>query len=195
MMSSKATSAERAGCLAGDARFGLPLLSAFFVGTSPSLSALLGLCAEAVPSGATSARRYEQTKRIFLIPRVVAEFEFVDVERQISRADLVEIADDAALDEGPEAFNILGMNRANNIFPFGVVDNFVRVARRQAAITNPLIRYEQCHFLRYGLTYKAFQGSAVNAFNNASGDFALPADRANDWSFAGTDTAGSTAFE
>src|SRR5258708_5225659 len=98
MTSSKATSAVWASCLAGAARFGLPLSSGFFAGTAPSLLALLGSpSAEAVPSGATSATRYEQSKRIFLVPRVVAELELVDVERHIGVAHLVESADDPAL--------------------------------------------------------------------------------------------------
>lgn len=35
-----------------------------FLGTAPSLWALLGAVAEAVPSGATSAARYQQSERI-----------------------------------------------------------------------------------------------------------------------------------
>src|SRR5262249_46019246 len=66
-------------------------------GIVPSLSALLGCVAEAGPSGATSAVRYERSKRIGFVSRVVTEFKFADIERQVGRADLVEVADDPTL--------------------------------------------------------------------------------------------------
>jgi hypothetical protein len=195
MTLSKATSAECAACSAGSSRFGFPLSSGFFVGTAPSLSALLGLCAEAGPSGATSATRYEKPERIDFVARVVTKLEFVDVERQISRAYLVEITDDAAFDEGPEALNVLGVNRADDVFAFGVIDNFVRVAGRQTAITNPLISYEQGHFLGYSLAHKTLQRRPIDAFDDAGRNFAFAADRADDWRLAGPDTASSAALE
>src|ERR1700720_3469176 len=145
MMSSKATSAVWASCLAGSPCLGLPLSSRFFVGTAPSLSALLGLCAEAGPSGATSATRYEQSKRVCLVPCVVAELEFVDVEGKVGIAHLVEVADDAALQQRPETFDVLSVNRANDILAFGVVDDLVRIRRRKTAISYPLVGYEQTH--------------------------------------------------
>ena len=194
MMSSKATSAVWASCPSGSPCCGLSRFG-FLSGTAPSLVALLGLCAEAEPSGATSATRYEQSERIVYVSCVVTELEFIDVQRQIGSADLVEIADDAALDERPETFDVLSMNRTDDIVAFGVVDDFMRIAWRQTAITKPLIGYQQGHFLGYGLAYKALQGSAIDALNYASGNFALAADRANDWSFAGPDTTCSATLE
>jgi hypothetical protein len=131
MMSSKATSAVWASWPSGGPCFGLSGFGSF-ARTAPSLSALLGLCAEAEPSGATSATRYEQSEWIVNVPRVVTELEFINVQRQVSRADFVKVADDAALDEGPEAFDVLSMYRADNVFAFGVVDDLVRVGRREA---------------------------------------------------------------
>src|SRR5438105_8228372 len=139
MTLSKATSAEWAACSAGGSRFGLPLSSGFFAGTSPSLSALLGVCAEAVPSGATSARRYEQPERIGFVARVVAELEFAGVERQIGFADLVEIADDAAFDQRPEAFDILRVHRADDVLLMGMGDDLMRVFAVQPVIADPFL--------------------------------------------------------
>src|SRR5438552_1414368 len=81
-----------------------------FSATAPSLSALLGSCAEAGPSGATSAARYEQAERIGFALGVVPELELIHVQPQVGIADLVEIADDAALYQRPEAFDVLGMH-------------------------------------------------------------------------------------
>src|SRR5260370_14422757 len=97
MMSSKgATAVSCPGFSAG--RFAVCPRSFFFSSaTAPSLSAVLGLFSEAGPSGATSATRYEQSERIGFALGVVPKLEFVHVQRQVGFADLVEIADDAAL--------------------------------------------------------------------------------------------------
>lgn len=63
------------------------------------------VCDEAVASAATPARCYECSKYVFVAPVVVLELEFIDVERQIGLGNLVERADDTALDEGSETFN------------------------------------------------------------------------------------------
>src|SRR5437588_12749250 len=92
----------------GSARFPLCPRSFFLSSaTAPSLSALLGCGAEAGPSGATSATRYEQAERIGFALGVVPELKFVHVQGQVGFADLVEIADDAALYQRPEAFDVL----------------------------------------------------------------------------------------
>lgn len=110
MMSSKATSvvscpAFDAGCFGGDPQFLL------FSATAPSLSALLGLyAAEAEPSEATSATRYDCFEGVWIVPMVMPEFKFIDVQRQVGGADLVEAADDTALNQRPEAFDVLSVN-------------------------------------------------------------------------------------
>ena len=181
MMSSKgAATVSCPGFSSGAGGAFLPPTLAFLSDTSPSLSALLGLCAEAGPSGATSATRYEFSEWVFNASHVVTPLKFVDVQRKISGTDFVEAANDPALDEGPEAFNVLSMDRADNVFTFGVVDDFVRVTRRQTAITDPLIRYEQGHFLGYGLPYKPLQRGPVNALDYAGDDLAFAADRTDD---------------
>jgi hypothetical protein len=54
-------------------------------------------------SSCASAPRYGGSEDVGIIPIVVSELEFRDVQRQIFPADLVERAHDAALQERPEA--------------------------------------------------------------------------------------------
>lgn len=61
---------------------------------------------------------------------VVSELKLRDVQRQIFLADFVEAADDAALEDAPEAFNRVGVDRADNILPAAMVDGAVRVFRK-----------------------------------------------------------------
>ena len=81
-----------------------------------------------IPSQAKSLRVLERYQMLFLLQYsltsadrlaedvgvvavVVAELELGDVERQIFGADFVECADNAALEDRPEAFNRVGVDR------------------------------------------------------------------------------------
>ena len=188
MMSSKATSAV-SGRGSPSGRSGVDPRSFFFSANPPFPSGLLGLsCAEAGPSGATSATRYDRSECVVVVPVVVAELELVDVKREISRAYLMEVPDDAPLNQRPEAFNVLGVNRADDILPLGVVDNLVRVILVQPAIANPLVGNQQAYLFGYCLPDKSFERVAIDTFDYASGNLALAADRADDRGFAGANT-------
>jgi hypothetical protein len=63
-----------------------------------------------------SATRYSGTKDVSVLPIVVTELKFRNVQRHILLTDLVECADNAALDDRPEAFNRIGMNGTDDIF-------------------------------------------------------------------------------
>src|SRR6266536_602893 len=58
-------------------------------------------------------------------------------------ADLVECADHAALDDRPETFDGLRVDRADHVLLFGVVNDGVRIFFAEMFITNPLIGTEQ----------------------------------------------------
>src|SRR6266705_861314 len=82
--------------------------------------------AETDASDHASAACYRRPEDIGVVPMVVAELEFGDVQRQILPADLVIAAHDPALDEGPEAFDCLSVNRANDVIAVAFADHFVR---------------------------------------------------------------------
>ena len=177
MICSKATSVEWASFSAAFCRSDLSGLS--LVGTPPPFFDVLGALAEAVPSAATSARRYVQPEWIFNILRVVSKLEFVDVERQIGRADLVEIADDTALNQRPETFDVLRVNGTNDIFFVRVPNDLMRVRLVQAVIANPFVGDEQVDLIGNAFADEAFEGFGIDAINDAGDDFALAADRAD----------------
>jgi hypothetical protein len=72
----------------------------------------------------TSFNRRPENVRV--VPMVVAELKFRDVERHILGADLMERADDTALEDRPEAFNRVGVNRAYNVLLCAVLDDMAR---------------------------------------------------------------------
>ena len=63
--------------------------------------------------------------------------------------------------------------------------------KRFDIVTCPLIGAEQTDFVRDGLTNEGFQRGSLDVGDNASNNVPLAADSADDWCFAGTDTASS----
>src|SRR5579884_819292 len=115
------TCSTRRICSASIGGFGFRLS-----GIAPSLSARLGGLAEAVPSAATSATRYDLPEGIGIVPVVVPELKFIDVERHVGAADVVEIADDPALEHRPEAFNRVRVHDTADVLALGVAHDRVR---------------------------------------------------------------------
>ena len=71
--------------------------------------------AETVASDRVSAACYRGPRNIDVLPIVIAELKFRDVQRQILAAYFVEAAHDAALQERPETIDRLSMDSAVNI--------------------------------------------------------------------------------
>jgi hypothetical protein len=162
-------------------------LSGFFSAIPPFPAALLGSCAEAEPSGATSATRYDGSECVGIVPMVVPELKLVDVQRQICGAHLMEVADDAAFNQRPKTLDALSVNRTDDILPLSVVDNLMRVVFVQPAIADPLVRDQQADLIRHSLPHEGFEGFAVNAIDNTSRNLTLAADRTNDRRLSRTD--------
>ena len=71
---------------------------------------------------ASSASLNRRSENVVVEAVVISELKFRDVQRQIFGADLVIAADDAALEDRPEAFNRVGVDRADNVLPRAVID-------------------------------------------------------------------------
>ena len=66
--------------------------------------------------------RKRRSEYVGVIAVIIAELELGDIPRKVLFADLVERADHAALNQRPEAFNRVGMDRADKVIALGVVD-------------------------------------------------------------------------
>src|SRR5436190_12092262 len=173
MMSSKgAATVSCPGFSSGAGGAFLSPTLAFSSGIAPFPLARLGAYAEAVPSVATSAARYELSEGIFFALHVVPELEFVDVQRQIGFGNLVEGADDAALQQAPKTFNRLRVDGADNVLLVCVPDDLMRVFGGETAIAYPLVCDQQRHLVGYDLAHEAFEGRRVNAIDDAGNDLA-----------------------
>jgi len=62
-----------------------------------------------------------RSKDICIFPVIVAELKFCNIERHVFGTGLVEASNYTALENRPEAFNRVRMNRADDILPSGMV--------------------------------------------------------------------------
>jgi hypothetical protein len=110
----------------------------------------LSALSEALASPRASASCYRCSKDVRVLAVVVAEAKFRDVQRHIFSAHVVEIANDAAFHERPEAFNGLSVDCADNVLPPRVIDGAVRELFAKMLIANPFVGREQADFGRDG---------------------------------------------
>ena len=85
--------------------------------------------AEYGASASCSAACYEQIEHIGILPVIVPKRELRRVERKVLLRDVMEAAHDAALEQSPETFEIVGMNNTVHVLALTVTDGFMRHAR------------------------------------------------------------------
>ncbi len=86
-----------------------------------------------------------------VLPVVIAELELGNVQREIFATDLVECPDHAALNQRPEAFNSLSVNRADYVLTARMVNARVREVFVETPVPDPLIGAEQANLRGHGL--------------------------------------------
>jgi hypothetical protein len=159
-------------------------------GASPVEIVLAGAAYEpyagASASSDSSASCYGFTKDIRVLSVIVAKLKLGQIQWQILFADVMELAHDAALQERPERFDVVGMHLATNVFAFAVADRFVRETGFEPAITGLFVGCYQVNFVADGLADKAIQGPCVGIFDYLADHVALAANGSDDSDFAAT---------
>jgi hypothetical protein len=118
---------------------------------------------------------------IGVFPIVIAELELSNIERHVFGADLMERADDPALEDRPETLNRVRVNRADDILPGGMVNGAVRISEHaEVVIDAAMIGREQANFVRDGFANESFGGLFGDVLQDASDDAALAADCTDD---------------
>src|SRR5579862_1508490 len=107
----------------------------------------------------TSLDRFGEDTRV--APVIVSELEFRNIQRQVLAADFVIGADHAALYEGPEALNGVGVDRAEDVLPSAVVDGPVRLGER--AIDLEVIVRNQADLVGNSLLHEVGHGAEIDA--------------------------------
>jgi hypothetical protein len=68
-----------------------------------------------------------RSENVRIFPIVVAELKLRNVQRHVFGAHFVERAHHAALEDRPEAFDCLSVNRTDDVLALGVVNGRVRI--------------------------------------------------------------------
>lgn len=112
-------------------------------------------------------------KYIGVQPIVIAELEFIDVQRKVFTGNFMKRADDAALNQGPEAFDGIGVNRAVDIFACAMVDHAMREAVVQVLIAPVVIGGDQADFIGHSFVDEGVKRIGVNSVNDTRDHVAL----------------------
>ena len=129
------------------------------------------------------------SENIGVLPIVVPELKFGDVQRHVFFADFVERADNTAFEDRPETLNRIGVNRTDNVLAHRMIDGSVRISGVEFSIPRALIGTEQANFIRDGFLHEIEQCISVYFLDYASDYVALAANRASNRSFARSLTA------
>ncbi len=145
--------------------------------------------AEAAARELSSACCYHALEHVGMLPVVVPEGELVEVQREVVLRHFMEGAHDAALDERPEAIQIIGMDVTVDVFADGVAHDLVRETCFQHAIAWVFICGDQIHLLRDCLVNKPRQGELVGILDYLRDDISLAGDCTDHGEFPRRSTA------
>jgi hypothetical protein len=137
--------------------------------------------AETVTSDHASAACYRASKHIGVVPVVIAELKFRDVQRQIFGAHFVERADHAALEDRPEALNRVGVNCTDHILALAVINGRMIKFLQIVAVVTRRVGRQQTDFVRDGFIDEIEHGLRRDALQNSGDYVALALNRTDDW--------------
>src|SRR5580698_4217839 len=116
-----------------------------------------------------SAFPYRRSENILVQPVVIAELELGHIQREVFLADLVVSADNATLNQRPEALNRVRVDSADNVTVQAVADGLVGVALTlEPHVALMLVRGEQGNVRADHLPYKGLHGLRGHAVKAAS---------------------------
>src|SRR6266849_323677 len=142
---------------------------------SQSTEARASRCAPA------SSPRYRLAEYIGFTAVVVTELEFREVQRKVLCADVMISADDSALQECPEALNIVRVNFTTHILASRVHYGFVVVAQRvQVVIAAVFIGRDERDTITDRLAHESTQRCRVGVLDNLADHVTLAADGSDD---------------
>ena len=101
----------------------------------------------------------------------------------------MERADHAALEQRPEAFNRVGVNRADQRIDFCCGQPSREEALQADQRSRARVRSEQANFVGHGFPDESCYARAIDVFQDAGDNVALPLHGTDDWRFIGGNAA------
>lgn len=136
--------------------------------------------AEASASSDASASCYGSSENILVLAVVVTKLKLCEVQRQILLGYMMVGADNPALQQRPERFDVVGVDLATHIFVLGVLYAVVFVAQRiQVVVAAKVIGCDQANAVTDGLADEAVERSRISVLNDLADHITLAADSAD----------------
>src|SRR5262249_30905658 len=107
------------------------------------------------------------------------ELKLSEVERQVLRRDVVIRAHDAALQQGPERLDAVGVDDAANVLQVLMIHRVVRHELAQVAIASGLISRYEGDLIAHSLSDESVERALVSIFDDLASDVALAGNRAD----------------
>jgi hypothetical protein len=120
-----------------------------------------------------------------MLPVVMPEGEFVEVEREVVFRDVMERAHDAPLNERPEAINVRGMDFPAHVLASAMADKLVGPSILNPLIPPMLVCGNQINALRDRLMDEPIQCEHIGTLDHLRHDVALTGDGAEDSNLSG----------
>src|SRR5262249_16685613 len=138
-------------------------------------------------------RSHCHAEDVVLFSVVVSELELRNIEWQVLAADLMESADHAALNQGPEALDGLNVDDARDIFASGVRPHGGGKVVVHLPIGEIVVCADQADFVRAGFGDELPRGAHLDIFDDAGDDVALASYSASDGRLARVTATNATA--
>lgn len=141
--------------------------------------------AETDASDRASAARYRGLEDFRIVSIVVAELELRNVQRQILGADLMERADNTALEDRPEALNRIRVHSADNVLAAFMVHALVLRVVAHSFEDEGFVSRQQANLVRHHFAHECLRVLFGHPAENASDNVTLALDSADDRGLAG----------
>src|SRR5258708_19903711 len=115
-----------------------------------------------------STTSYRSPENIGIVPIVESESELREVERKIFLAHIVIGADDSALEQRPERFDVVCVNDAANVLALSVANRLVResLPAIQILVARVLIGSDEFNFAADSLRDKAMERRHIGVLDH-----------------------------
>jgi hypothetical protein len=132
--------------------------------------------AEASASSDASASCYGSAEDIGVVAIVLPELKLIQIERQIILADVVIGADNSAFQECPEAFDVVRVNLATDVFTLRMLNGFMADATSEMVVALVLVGGDERDLFVNSATNKAGERACIGITDNPTDDLALAFD-------------------
>ncbi len=141
--------------------------------------------AGAPASSDASASCYGFPKDVGILAVVVTELKLREVQGQILLAYVVKTAHDAALEQAPERFDVVGVDLAPHVLASRVRYGVVLITYRfQVVIAAMLVCCDQINLVAHGSAHETIQGGRISVLDHLADDVAFATDSADHRGFA-----------